>query len=280
MTGCGRKIGPYDCCTVVCGDCLELMKSLPDGCVDAVIADPPFNAKKNYGPLVDDDKPRDQYLEWLGNFINVVPRVLRSGAALWLMNDTRWIGYCQVLLDKTGMDFRNMVVWPYSNPTPAKKAFPKTWRPILFYSRGEPSAFNQNAIPLNRPTLYFNKALASSEFCHDIWADVPKLVGGIFAQEELVTKDDGTFAHLAQMPVKLAGRAIATSTEEDGIILDPFLGSGTTAVAAKKLGRHFLGFEINPDYCKIAEERIALVEAQPNLFKPKPEQLDLTPSPA
>ena len=53
-------------------------------------------------------------------------------------------------------------------------------------------------------------------------------------------------------------------------ILDPFLGSGTTAVAAKKLGRHFLGFEISPEYCKIAEERIALVEAQPNLFGPKP----------
>ena len=61
-----------------------------------------------------------------------------------------------------------------------------------------------------------------------------------------------------------------------GSVFDPFLGSGTTAVAAKKLGRHFLGFEISPEYCKIAEERIALVEAQPNLFIPKPEQLGLT----
>jgi DNA modification methylase len=62
----------------------------------------------------------------------------------------------------------------------------------------------------------------------------------------------------------------------DGLILDPFLGSGTTAVAAKKLGRHFLGFEISPEYCKIAEERIALVEAQPNLFEKKAEQLVLS----
>jgi len=62
----------------------------------------------------------------------------------------------------------------------------------------------------------------------------------------------------------------------DGLILDPFLGSRTTAVAAKKLGRHFLGFEISPEYCKIAEERIALVEAQPNLFEKKAEQLVLS----
>ena len=58
-------------------------------------------------------------------------------------------------------------------------------------------------------------------------------------------------------------------------ILDPFLGSGTTAVAAKKLGRHFLGFEISPEYCKIAEERIALVEMKPTLFEPKPEQVKM-----
>ena len=60
-----------------------------------------------------------------------------------------------------------------------------------------------------------------------------------------------------------------------GTILDPFLGSGTTAVAAKKLGRHFLGFEISSEYCRIARERIALVEAQPSLFDKKPEQINL-----
>ena len=88
-----------------------------------------------------------------------------------------------------------------------------------------------------------------------------------------MTKPDGRFAHLAQMPEKLAARAIAVSTEIEAMVIDPFLGSGTTAVAAKKLGRHFLGFEIEQKYVDIAEERIALVEAQPNLFKPKLEQL-------
>ena len=273
MVGCGRKIGDFLCCTVVCGNCLEAMKALPDDCVELVFADPPFNAGKDYGSTVNDNKPRPEYLAWLSLFIREVPRLLRHGGTFWLMHETKWIGYCQVVSDSTGMSFRNMVVWAYSNPTPSRNRFQKTWRPILLYSNGEPAVFDSNAMPLSRSTLYFNKSLASSEFCHDLWVDVPKLVGGIFAQDELITGTDRRFAHLAQMPEKLAERAIATSTDRDATILDPFLGSGTTAIAAKKLGRHFLGFEINHDYCKIAEERIALVEAQPNLFDKKPEQI-------
>jgi DNA modification methylase len=79
--------------------------------------------------------------------------------------------------------------------------------------------------------------------------------------------------HPHQKPVSLIQYLIGKMLAQT--ILDPFLGSGTTAVAAKKLGRHFLGFEISPEYCKTAEERIALVEAQPTLFEKKAEQLDL-----
>ena len=84
----------------------------------------------------------------------------------------------------------------------------------------------------------------------------------------------GAFHHPTQKPVELMMWCVEQAKFPE-TILDPFLGSGTTAVAAKKLGRHFLGFEINPEYCKIAEERIALVEAQPNLFVPRPEQMQL-----
>jgi site-specific DNA-methyltransferase (adenine-specific)/modification methylase len=84
----------------------------------------------------------------------------------------------------------------------------------------------------------------------------------------------GQHLHPTQKPVALMQWCLSLIPAAK-TILDPFLGSGTTAVAAKKLGRHFLGFEISPEYCKIAEERIALVEAQPNLFERKVEQLEL-----
>jgi len=86
-------------------------------------------------------------------------------------------------------------------------------------------------------------------------------------------RDDN--AHPCAFPIELASRPIQSSTNDSGRVFDPFAGSGTTGVAAKKLGRHFLLFEISPEYCRIARERIALVEAQPNLFAPKPEQLKL-----
>jgi len=84
--------------------------------------------------------------------------------------------------------------------------------------------------------------------------------------------------HGCQKPVEILLRLIEGYTLESGIVLDPFLGSGTTAVAAKQLGRHFLGFEISEEYAKQARERIALVEAQPSLFSPKAEQLSLATS--
>lgn len=82
--------------------------------------------------------------------------------------------------------------------------------------------------------------------------------------------------HPTQKPICLMEWCIAKTKAET--ILDPFCGSGTTLVAAKKLGRHFLGFEISPEYCQVARNRLARIEAQPTLFQPKPEQMPLTES--
>jgi DNA modification methylase len=80
--------------------------------------------------------------------------------------------------------------------------------------------------------------------------------------------------HPTQKPLAVMMWNVAQIGNPD-TILDPFCGSGTTLVAAKKLGRHFLGFEISPEYCDIARDRLARIDAQPNLFEPKPEQLSL-----
>lgn len=81
--------------------------------------------------------------------------------------------------------------------------------------------------------------------------------------------------HPAQKPYELMAELISLFTDEGDLALDPFAGSGTTLIAAKKLGRHFLGFEISVEYCQIARDRLARIEAQPNLFEPKPEQMKL-----
>lgn len=247
--------------TIYHADCRDILPLLPK--VDLVFADPPFNCGKDYGASVDDRKSRDEYLAWLRSFITLLPGAMPDGSTLWLMNDTRWIGYCQVICDEF-FTFQNMVVWAYSNPTqPTTARYAKTWRPILLYSKGpQPRWFDALAMPLaRRPQLYWNPSAANSDFCHDLWVDTPKLVGGYLAQEEVVfTKgDDGfpKFAHLAQMPVKLVKRAIAHATREGETTLDPFMGSGTTLRAAKDLGRKAIGIEIEEKYCEIAAKRLS-----------------------
>ncbi len=87
--------------------------------------------------------------------------------------------------------------------------------------------------------------------------------------------DSEKLQHPATFGDNLPIRAIRQWTDEDDLVLDPFAGSGTSLIAAKKLGRHFLGMDISPEYCAIARDRLARIDAQPNLFEPQPEQLKL-----
>jgi site-specific DNA-methyltransferase (adenine-specific) len=237
LKGCGRKLGPYDCCTVVCGDCLELMKALPDGCVDAVITDIPYNASQkshglrrlNYGAW---DKDFDAI-----DFFRVMVRLPRGTIYIWC-GDTQLSPLISELRSAGFLD--RSCAWVKRNPTVINGD--RLWLPAIEFC-----AFGK------RPASFFNAPCQSP-----VWWDSP----------------DVPRLHPNQKPELITAAQVSASVPDGGSILDPFLGSGTTAVAAKKLGRHFLGFEINPDYCKIAEERIALMEAQPNLFEPKPDQLE------
>ena len=229
MTGCGPKIGPYDCCTVVCGDCLELMKALPDGCIDAVITDPPygiewndtgyFSSSRIFGQGVCDwdKRPSDEVLR------NVISKAKES--IIWGGN---YFGLGP---------FVAPLVWDKQNGSNRFADGEIAW-----------TSFKSGTVRI---------------FRHQWWG---------FLKE---TERGQASVHPTQKPVALMEWCMALLPQAE-TILDPFLGSGTTAVAAKKLGRHFLGFEISPEYCKIAEERIALVEAQPTLFEKKLEQPELS----
>jgi site-specific DNA-methyltransferase (adenine-specific) len=246
VKGCGRKIGPYDCCTVVCGDCLELMKDLPDGCVDAVITDPPYGVGAFYHGSYRDK--REGYWDW---FLPCI-RLMRSKApvvafthrieACRHIQDWQWIG-AWIKPWSCGAHIGNSPILPH-------------WEPIFMWGIHSLGVKNARA-----DVFRFNPAVGS---------------GANGKQgRELMAATVESERHPRPKPVQLYCELIATLTRPGQTILDPFLGRGTTAVAAKKLRRHFLGFEISPEYCRITEERLALVAAQPNLFVPKTEQMEL-----
>jgi len=240
VTGCGRKIGPYDCCTVVCGDCLDLMKSLPDGCVDAVITDPPYGVNLGKHEGARETRPgllirRGGYEDGPEYFTNLVVPAIQSA----IRCSSRAIVFCVP---------------------------PSMWQLPPPDAIG--GVFLAGAVGRNKWgwSNFIHCLLYGSAPDLELGAKPTGISGNALAEKN---------GHPTTKPLRWIEWAVSLASREVELIFDPFLGSGTTAVAAKKLGRHFLGFEISPDYCKIAEERIALVEAQPNLFVPRPEQMQL-----
>jgi modification methylase len=253
MTGCGRKLGPYDCCTVVCGDCLELMRALPDGCVDAVITSPPYNKHQARGGNhvvvyegFDDDLPREQYEARQRWFMGECFRVCAENGDLFYVHKVNY------------QQGEGIHPWSWIS-CGAWRLFQE----IIWDRCGSVNFRGWRLREVDERIYWLRKLPRTGELPQDI-----SNLSSIWR----IRNEFGN-PHPAVFPLEIPRRCIAIC--EPQCILDPFLGSGTTAVAAKKLGRHFLGFEISPEYCKIAEERIALVEAQPNLFQPKAKQLSL-----
>jgi len=253
-----------------CGDCLDVLPTLAAESVDLIFADPPFNVGKTYKGDMDDAKPITEYYAWLDERLAQMVRLLKPGGTLWLMQDQRHVGWCQVRLVEMGLDFRNIVAWAYTNPTPIRYGLPKTWRPILFMSNGKPKTFDGRADEMLKETLYHTPARGKTHWPHDLWPDIPKLVGGFLAPPELILDKTGCFAHLAQMPVKIAERAIKLATRPGDMVLDPFMGSGTTGDAACRLRRKFIGIERSQEYFEIAVKRIGAAQLQPALLPQMP----------
>jgi len=208
---------------VICGDCLEVMKEIPDKSVDAVITDPPYG----FGRFETDD----------GNFIKLiqsafveVKRITRFGAWSFVFSGT---GAVKDLLNAIDLDFQRLL-WLYK---PADCTYP--YRGWLLTSEAIAVFTNGNPTPL----------LDRKPYRHDCY--IHSRVG-----------QEGVEGHPTVKPLDVIYDLCA---RVNGIVLDPFLGSGTTAVACKQLNRHFIGIEINPDYCKIARER--LMGVPDSLFK-------------
>lgn len=206
-------------------DCLEGMKQLDDESVDSVITDPPYNVGIDYGNGKEkDDRPN--YSEWLNNVWIEAGRVAKEGGFLIYTNTTAFIPHG--MSPPTPWRFFHLACWnkPLSL-RPSWYGICPHWEPIFICLKGEV------------PWRSFRGK--------DVFSDV------INANVEFGNKD----THPTIKPVSLYEKLILFGCPENGLVLDPFMGSGTTAVAARKLNRNFIGFEINPAYCEIAEKRLA-----------------------
>lgn len=240
---------------IVCMDCLDFMKDLPDKCIDMVATSPKYNVGVDYGDTCNDNMPYDDYLDWLDKIWDNCFRVLRDGGRLCInVGDTGRNPYYPVHCDiasrlRKKWFMMGIIIWDKQNCL-SNTAWGSWQSPTAPSLRG----MQEFIIVAGKGGKFFNKI----EAIKDIWTkeDFLEYTSEIWR----FTPETKKMGHPAPFPIELPHRLIKLYTYLDDLILDPFCGSGTTCVAAKMLGRRFIGIDISEDYCKIARERLEAVD--------------------
>ena len=233
---------------IIQDDCLEVMRGMLDKSVDLIVADPPYNIGKDYGEYKDNLSIEDYY-KWCYEWLTECIRILKKTGSLFVMNYPEHLAYFKVFLDKH-LEFVNWITWIRNDNQPynKKRKFKKNHQDILFYVVDKNiHCFNWRAVA-RKPIWDKDKRVKDLAGQPDTW-DMTYVKGN--SPEKTMVNN--------QLPIELIGRIILSTTNDNNIVLDPFLGSGTTAVSCKKLNRRFIGIEINPKYCEIARKRVANV---------------------
>lgn len=241
-------------------DSVKALKRLKDKkLVDLTVTSPPYNIGKSYEKV----KPLDEYIDWSKEWIKTVYDVTKDKGEFWLN-----LGYLKIdgigkavpisylLWDKTPFYMIQELVWHYGAGVSARRSLSPRNEKVLWYVK-DPKNYVFNLDSIRDPHVKYPnqkkngklKVNSKGKNPSDVWY-IPKVTSGRNRSSKERTK------HPAQSPIELFKRLILASSNSEDLVLDPFLGSGTTCVAAKNLGRKSVGFEVVPEYLDIAIERL------------------------
>jgi site-specific DNA-methyltransferase (adenine-specific) len=234
----------------------DYLRTVPSDSFALVFADPPFNVGKKYG--LNGDKRADYY-SWCDGWISECFRILKPNGVFCLMTLPRHLGEIFPMMHKRGV-FINQVIWRNVSASHSKRGFWMSYQPILIYGKTEKYRFNTYAQTRKAMKQLMRWGAYSTEWkgqLLDYWDDIPYVYAGSIAHKEaILAPGSNKKAHPCQMPEMLAARCILFFTEEGDEVFDPFCGSGTTLVAARKLKRYAVGCEQEIEYCSIAANRL------------------------
>ena len=251
---------------VLKGDCIEVLKGLPDASVDMVFADPPYNLQLGGDLLrpdnskvdaVDDDWDQFEsfaaYDAFTRAWLKECRRVLKPEGSIWVIGSYHNVFRLGAAIQDLGFWVLNDIIWRKSNPMPNFKGtrFTNAHETLIWAARSR----EQKRYTFNYDAL---KAFNEDTQMRSDWTFA------LCTGEERIKDEDGKKAHPTQKPEALLHRVMLAATRPGDVVLDPFFGTGTTGAAAKRLGRHFIGIEREETYAKVAEKRIkAVVPAAP-----------------
>jgi len=240
---------------LLCGDSTsedDVARLMDGNKADLCFTDPPYNVGYKYETY--DDK-RSDYPEWCNEWIQKIGSVCAKDCWVYVKTIPRNLAHTLASLDQIGR-FANLVVWSRGSPAIPSNRFCDSWESICIYKMGEP-VFNKKAqvkdgVIADERGGGINKSGRIGE----IWDDIkPVTAGSRCSKEAILKKGTKSKSHSAQMPLSLPKRAMVFCTNEKHMILDLFLGSGTTLIACEQLNRQCYGMEIDPLYCDVVVKR-------------------------
>ncbi|NMM28385.1 MAG: site-specific DNA-methyltransferase [Glaciimonas sp.] len=246
---------------VYCEDALTGLARIPDGSIDLILADPPYGLGKDYGN--DSDKlDAAAYLTWSTQWIDAVLPKLKAGGSLYIFLTWRYAPEIFVLL-KQRMTMLNEIIWDRRVPSMggSTRSFTSVHDTIGFFALQKGYYFDLDAVRIPYDAVT-KKARSRSIFVGAKWLELGYNPKDLWSVSRLHREHAERADHPTQKPLEIVERMIRASCPPGGVVLDPFMGSGTTAVAARRCGRDFVGFELNPAYCAIIAHRLAAPEAQ------------------
>ena len=242
---------------------LETLEYLPANSIDLLFIDPPYNISKKFNKLSFREMELNKYGMWLDSWLSKMIRLLKDTASVYICGD--WKSSAAIFnVGSKYLKVRNRITWEREKGRGSKLNWKNCTEDIWFFTKSNDYIFNVDDVKLRRKVLapYRGKNGAPKDwiekgkqsyrdtFPSNIWSDISIPFWSMPENTD----------HPTQKPEKLIAKIILASTNEGDVVFDPFLGSGSSVVAAKKLERKFIGVEIDEMYCCLAQKRIDLAE--------------------
>ncbi|MEQ1923173.1 MAG: DNA methyltransferase [Pyrinomonadaceae bacterium] len=247
---------------IICGDAFSVLERLPKASVDLLFADPPYNLTKSFGAEKFSERSSDEYEAWLDSWLTLCLPLLKPTASVYICGDWR----SSAAIQRAGsrhFTLRNRITWEREKGRGAKANWKNSAEDIWYFTVSDECTFNLDAVKQRRrviapyrdngePKDWSETSTGNFRDTHpsNIWTDISVPFWSMPENTD----------HPTQKPEKLLAKIILASTNDGDMILDPFAGSGTTAVAAKKLDRNFIAIESDEQYCLLAQKRLEIAD--------------------